>query len=208
MQLFSGVSPATWTFGSPQTTQQRKGVPILTTNNSHPEVKLCENGKPLRCPFHPSAYDKDDSKTRLSCVLVLDDPQVAWVNEVEAWLIAAVQERSEEFLGWTPAETLERFRSSVKVNDKFGTTQLSLKLNTTGRFRCRFWDENMKEQDAMPPMEETHVVPIVKIRGIWGQPGTKMWGASWDMTHCLSQRCVQICPFADAEMFAEENTCP
>ena len=139
MQLFSEVSPSTWTFGQPQTAQNRKGVPILDTHNAHPEVKLCENGRPLRCPFHPSTYEKDDSKTRLSLVLVLDAPQVAWMNEAEAWLLAAVQERSQEFLGWTAEETLERFKSSVKTSEKYGTTQLSVKVNTAGRFRCPLW---------------------------------------------------------------------
>ena len=203
MQLFSAVSPVAWTFGAPQTTLNRKGVSILDQPNAHPEVKLCENGQPLRCPFQPSTFEKDDSKTRLSCVLVLDQAQTAWMNTVETWLIAAVQERSEEFLSWTPEETLERFKSAVKVNDKYGTTQLSVKLNTTGRFRCRFWSEDMKELDGMPALEETYLVPIIKLRGIWAQPGTKRWGASWDMTHSMGQKCVQACPFADAEMFTE-----
>ena len=78
MQLFSEVSPDTWTFGAPQVAQNRKGVPILDTKNAHPEVKLCENGEPLRCPLHPSTFDKDDSKTRLSCVLVIDPAKIAW----------------------------------------------------------------------------------------------------------------------------------
>ena len=204
MKLFSEVSPALWTFGRPlPPSQNRRGVPILNTRNEHPEVKLCENDLPLRCPFNPSNYEKD-SKTRLSCVLVLDAPQIAWMNEAEAWLLAAVTERSQEFLNWNAEETLQHFRSAVKFVDKYGTTQMSVKLNTTGRFRCVFWSPDLKELEEMPPLEDCYVVPIVRLRGIWQQPGTRMWGASWDMTHCMTQRRVQSCPFADAEMLTEE----
>ena len=60
--------------------------------------------------------------------------------------------------------------------------------------------------DGMPALEETFIVPILKLRGIWAQPGTKMWGASWDMTNAMTQRCVQSCPFASAEISTEEKT--
>ena len=64
MQLFSEVSPLAWTLGQMQSTQSRKGIPIVNQLNQHVEVKLCENARPLRVPFQPSNFDKDDTKTK------------------------------------------------------------------------------------------------------------------------------------------------
>ncbi len=81
---------------------------------------------------------------------------------------------------------------------------MNVKLNTTGRFRVRFWDQEMQEMDeGVPDLIEKHIVPIVKLRGIWQQPGTKMWGASWDLTHAMCQKRAFLCPFADSETSAQ-----
>ena len=195
MQLFSDVSPRAWTFGPMQTSQNRKGIPIVDEKNQHVEVKLCENSRPLRIPFQPSNFEKDDSKTRLSCVLILDQGQIQWIEEIEKWARDAVAERAAD-LDWTPEQTVSYFKSAMKVNEKYGVTQFSVKMNTSGRFRVKFWDQNMAPmEDELMDLEEKYVVPIVKLRGIWVQPGTKMWGLSWDMTHCMIQPRSLACPF-------------
>ena len=117
MQLFSDVMPRAWTLGLMQVTQNRKGIPIVNERNQHVEVKLCENARPLRCPFQPSNFDKDDSKSRLSCVLILDQEQVAWIAEIGKWARAVVAERCAD-LDWTASETVERLKSSMNEGER------------------------------------------------------------------------------------------
>ena len=204
MQLFSEISPLAWTLGQVQTTQNRKGIPIVDQLNQHVEVKLCENTRPLRVPFQPSNFDKDDTKTRLSCVLVLEPEQITWLAEIERWAVQTISQRASE-IDWTPEQVASYFKSSVKTNEKFGVTQFSVKLNTAGRFRIQFWNSSMVAmEDELMDLVDQHIVPIVKLRGIWIQAGTKMWGLSWDMTNAMLQRRSFVCPFIEND--DKENT--
>ena len=122
------------------------------------------------------------------------------------WARAIVAERSAD-LDWSKEQTVEYFKSAMKVSEKYGVTQFSIKLNTTGRFRVQFWNSSMVAmEDELVDLVEQHVVPIVKLRGIWVQPGTKMWGLSWDMTHCMLQKRSFTCPFLEENLDDKENT--
>ena len=59
-------------------------------------------------------------------------------------------------------------------------------------------------EDELMDLVDQHIVPIVKLCGIWIQAGTKMWGLSWDMTNAMLQQRSFVCPFIEND--DKENT--
>jgi len=123
-----------------------KSCPI-TYCGSPPELtNLALSLAPMQVCFEPSAYG-DPEASRVNIVFKPDDETVAWLEELDEWVIQAAARESLRFFGKvkTAEQLTETYQPIVKRSTRY-PTQFKAKMNLQEPNRTKMWDEAQVER--------------------------------------------------------------
>ena len=146
--------------------------------------------------FEPSAYgDADKAATRVNLVFRPSEQDMAWLREVDEFVIATLSRDSARYFGKprTPDQIREAFTPSVKESEKYPPT-FKTKINQDGAGRVKIWDDEGHPRDPPDTWREAVVKARVRVKAVWFM-GQNSCGVTYDTTDVkiLSERSEE-CP--------------
>jgi hypothetical protein len=133
--------------------------------------------------FEPSAYgDAEKAATRVNLVLRASEQDMAWLNELDEFVIATLARDSAKYFGKprTAEQIRESFTASIKDSERYSPT-FKTKINLGGAGRVKIWDDEGRPRDAPETWKESLVKARVKVKGVWFM-GQSSCGVTFDTT--------------------------
>ena len=164
MAHFTQVSCAQLAIGD-VVTNARTRTATLTDGGLMIRASLGTPKTPLRCVWHPSAY-QDPKATRLNLVVQITPELKAWVEALESAVVAKLTAEPEKYGKYTAASIPTLFNTALKEHQ--GSWQLKLKITVgDGPHAVRLWDPNGKRTEMPKDMSNAMIVPLACARHVW-----------------------------------------
>lgn len=164
MALFSQVGFASLAIADPVSNARTKTAQI-TESGALLRASLASPQAPLFCPYHPSAY-QDPKATRVNLTVQVTPELKAWVESLEAAVLAKLMAEPERFGKYTAESLKGMFHSALREHQ--GAWYLKLKVTMgDGPYAMRLWDLNGKKAEMPVDMSRSMIVPMACARHVW-----------------------------------------
>ena len=191
MAHFSDVGTAGLTLGA--VVQGRTPHALISDNGAAFRASLATAAAPLACPWHPQGFE-DEAKPRKNMSSVTTPEVRAWVEGVEAAVLAKLQANPEQYLKGATADSLKvLFRSALRENHN--ETLMRVKVSTAGSYPVRCWTPERRPMKLPEDLGGSQLVPLVTARHVWLSNSSV--GVLWEVNDLMivSTRPPAQCPW-------------
>ena len=179
-----------WTFSQCKNSIENglKSVPLF-----YEHAPICIVIENAYLPFEPSSFDP--GATRKNIILGLTETYDSAFACFEAALVHEVAQRRLDLFGESDtSDIIDTYKPITKQQGDY-PRNLRVKMNTTGVFSVRYWDEHRTHIDPPETLVGTTVNVRVLLRALW--IAEDAWGIVADCTdlQLAKTSVIQACPF-------------
>lgn len=153
-----------------------------------------DNFAPMQVCFEPSAYGDADA-SRVNIVFRPDEETIAWLEELDNWIVQAAAKESLRFFGKakTAEQLTETYQPIVKRSARY-PAQCKAKMNLADPSCTEIWEDEV-ERPAPAAWAGCIVKPRIRIRGLFFM-GAANFGAILECTELqITEEASAACPF-------------